>query len=181
MPEAEIEAMAKVAEALADLQEDERGRVLRWASERYGITVSTRATPSNKVEDEDGGLDEADVDHGAHGSRQNGKFEHFAEFYDAIGPKTDPERVLVASYWATVHQGKTTFGSQELNTQLKDLGHGVSAINKAMTANINKKPALILQVTRGGSVQQARKKYKVTEAGKKWITARLGCKYSEVL
>jgi hypothetical protein len=101
------------------------------------------------------------------------KFEHFAEFYDVTDPKTDPERVLVASYWTQVIQGKATFGSQELNKLLKDLGHGVAAINKAMSANIDKKPALILQVTRGGSTQQARKKYKVTEAGKKWVLARL--------
>ena len=32
-----------------------------------------------------------------------------------------------------------------------------------MSANINKKPPLILQVARGGSTQQARKKYKLTE------------------
>lgn len=43
----------------------------------------------------------------------------------------------------------------------------------AMSTNINKKPALILQVARGGSTQQARKKYKLTDAGKKWVAAKL--------
>jgi hypothetical protein len=49
----------------------------------------------------------------------------------------------------------------------------VGTINKAMSANMGKKPALILQVTRSGSTRQARKKYKLTEAGKKWVAARL--------
>jgi hypothetical protein len=56
---------------------------------------------------------------------------------------------------------------------LKDLGHGVGTINKAMSTNMKKSPALILQVSRSGSTQQARKKYKLTDTGKKWVDARL--------
>jgi hypothetical protein len=177
MPDAEIEAMGKVADALGGLEEGERGRVLRWAAERYGVAIPRMR--GGKVDVDDDGDDDDDLDEGREAdaggrSGQNVKFEHFAEFYDATDPKTDPERVLVASYWTQAHLGKTTFGSLELNKLLKDLGHGVTAINKAMIANIKKKPALILQVTRGGSAMQARKKYKVTEAGKKWVLARLG-------
>jgi hypothetical protein len=175
MPDAEIEAMSKVADALGNLEEDECGRVLRWAVERYGITIPRMRGGKVQEDDEDRDDDLDDDLEGENGGggSENLRFEHFAEFYDAADPKTDAERVLVASYWAQVDQGKTTFGSLELNKILKDLGHGVGTINKAMSANIKKKPALILQVARGGSAQQARKKYKLTEAGKKWVAARL--------
>jgi hypothetical protein len=176
MADAEIEAMGKVVDALGNLEEEERGRVLRWAAERYGVTVpKLHVDQDNQVdEDYEDDLDNGgEVDESRGGGAQSLKFEDFAELYDAVGPQTDPERVVVASYWTQIHQNKATFGSQELNILLKNLGHGVGTINKAMTANINKKPALILQITRGGSTQQARKKYKLTEAGKKWVLARL--------
>jgi hypothetical protein len=184
MPDAEIEAMGEVADALSDLEEDSRGRVLRWAVERYGVTVApardrggkgyTGRGGSGDVDenfDEDQGDEQSGGNGGGGGSRD---FEHFAELYDAAGPATDAEKVLVASYWAQVVKGKSAFGSRELNKELKDLGHAVPAINKAMISNMKKKPALILQVSRGGGSPQAQKKSKVSDAGEKWVEARLG-------
>src|SRR4051812_39393761 len=36
----EIDAMSALPTALADLEEDARGRVLRWAAERYGVILN---------------------------------------------------------------------------------------------------------------------------------------------
>lgn len=181
MPDAEIEAMGKVADALGDLEEEARARVLRWAGERYGVEVAPTRRRGGKVddfneddfddEDDENGGDDDNGSTGGSGTQQ--QFEHFAELYDAVDPSNDQERVLVAAYWTQVDLGKSPFGSAELNKLLKDLGHGITAINKAMLSNMKKKPALILQVSRGGSAQQARKKYKVTDAGLKWIRTRL--------
>lgn len=178
MPDAEIEAISKVAEALADLDDEARGRVLRWAAERFDVVISAprKRGQVDEMDEDDDDLDDdlgdqsQETGRGGGGSRE---FEHFAELYDLMDPKTDAERVLVASYWTQIIQGKATFGSYELNKVLKDLGNGVGTINKAMSTNIKKKPALILQVSRGGSTQQARKKYKLTDGGKKWVAARL--------
>lgn len=41
MGDPEIEAMSTVATALAGLEENAQGRVLRWAAERYGTTMPT--------------------------------------------------------------------------------------------------------------------------------------------
>lgn len=181
MPDAEIEAMGKVADALGDLEVEARARVLRWAAERYRVEVAPLRRRGGKVddfnedhvgdEDQENGVDDDNGSTGGSGTPQ--QFEHFAELYDATDPSSDQERVLVAAYWTQVKLGKSPFGSAELNKLLKDLGHGIKAINKAMLINMRKKPALILQVSRGGSAQQARKKYKVTDAGLKWLTARL--------
>ena len=117
------------------------------------------------VEEEDGSNDGD--------GRRASSFEHFAELYEAVGPSTNPERVLVAAYWVQEIQGDATFQSATLNKLLKDLGHGVSSINKVMSANIDQKPSLILQVRKSSSSNQARKTYKVTDAGKKWVKERL--------
>lgn len=180
MADAEIDAMGAVAAALTDLDDQARGRVIRWAAERYAIVLAP-ARRAGRAEEAKDPLDdpashdseeELDADGGA-GGRTPKKFEHFAELYDAVSPTSDPERVLVASYWAQIVNGKTGFGSQQLNKDLKDLGHAVGTINKAMAANMRKKPALILQVARGGSSQQARKTYKLSDAGRKWVEAKL--------
>lgn len=180
MPDTEVEAMGRVADALGDLEEGERSRVLRWAAERYGVVIAPtrepvgepdtgrRSGPVTVVENHE------QVDEPA-GNRAaaSRKFDTFAELYDAAPPSTDQERVLVAGYWTQVVQGKNPFGSRELNKDLRDLGHAVGNINKAMSANMRKKPALILQVSRGGGAPQAQKKYKLSDAGKRWIEARL--------
>jgi hypothetical protein len=182
MPDAEIEAMGKVAEALGELEEDAQGRVLRWAAERYGVALAPARDKGGKggggrVDPDEGYDEDGDEDQNG-GSGGNGignakEFEHFAELYDATDPITDAEKALVASYWVQFIKGKASFGSRELNMELKDLGHAASAINKSMSQNMKKKPALILQVSRGGGSPQAQKKYKVSEAGKKWVEARL--------
>jgi hypothetical protein len=98
MPDAEIEAMGKVADALGGLEEEARARVLRWAGERYGVVLArSRTTVEEEADDED--LD--DGDQGDDMNRGGGarEYEHFAELYDAAGAATDAERVLIAAYW----------------------------------------------------------------------------------
>lgn len=173
MPDAEIDAMGKVAEALGDLGEDERGRVLRWAAERYGVLLMKSRGKADEANESYAAGDEGEATEINGGMDENRVYEHFAELYDSANPSTDAERVLVAAYWIQYLQGKSPYGSQDLNKVLKDLGHGVGTINKAMSTNIKKRPALILQVSRSGSSQQARKKYKLTDAGKKWVEGRI--------
>lgn len=166
----ELEAMNQVAEALESLGEEERSRVLRWAAERYAVALpggpTNRRAPVGDLDEGDDDTDEGDGGRAA-------AFDHFAELYEVVGPSTNPERALVAAYWAQEIQGDDTFQSAALNKLLKDLGHGVPAINKAMSANIDQRPSLILQVKKSSSSQQARKTYKVTDAGKKWVKERL--------
>lgn len=180
MPDAEIEAMSQVADAVATLDDETQGRVLRWAAERFGVVLSghlpSRGDKPDALDDHDQG--DGDVDGGGGIARETiaksrRGFDHFAELYDALDPKTDAEKVLVASYWFQVIKGKSPLGSLELNKELKDLGHGVGTINRAMSTNIQKRPALILQVSRGGATKQSRKKYKLTAAGEKWVASRL--------
>jgi len=167
----EIDAMGKVSKALSGLDEEVRRRVIRWAAERFD--VSTGHTPRNggpSSPNRDAGGDESE--HESTDERLQeapSGWEHFAELYDAAGATTHPEGMLVAAYWVQVVLGKGSFGSFELNKLLKDLGHGVTGTAKVMTNLITRKPALVLQLKKSGKTQQARKTYRVTEAGKKAV------------
>ena len=70
-------------------------------------------------------------------------------------------------------QGEADFDAQSVNTKLKHLGHGVGNITQALDVLKDRRPQLIVQLRKSGTTKQARKKYKVTTAGKSAVEAML--------
>jgi hypothetical protein len=168
MGDPEIEAMSAVATALADLQTDAQGRVLRWAAERYSIVLGgqdgARGDVGGASRDQTDGDDaqkEADA--------EPPTFDHFAELFAAAGPKNKVEKLLVAAYWHQRIQGEASFQASQLNRDLKDLGHQVDHISQALAASIKKEPALVLQLRKSRNSRQARKTYKLSGVGLKVV------------
>lgn len=150
----EIEAMAAIDQALKELDEEERHRVLRWALDKFGggqIGSDTSGKEDRRASD----------DHGARVST----FERIVDLVDAASPATTVDHVLVASYWFQIIRGQESFGSQEVNSALKDLGHGAKNITDAYDSLMTRKPPAVRQMQKSGSSKQARKRYRLTEAG----------------
>jgi hypothetical protein len=163
-PMDELKAMKTVADALTGLNKDAVSRVLQWTAGSFGVSVSVSPRAKSvitKVEEE-GGIDGTPT------------AESFADLYAAAQPKTDADRALVAGFWYQFKEGQEEFASQTINSALKNLGHGVSNITKALEALKAQSPALVMQVRKSGSSQQARKKYKLTDAGKKAVELLTG-------
>lgn len=169
----EIDAMSAVASALSSLDEETRGRVVRWAAERYRVTLGgpagggrgSRGVTSN------GGNDTEVTDEEVAG--EGPAYEHFAELFAKAEPKTDADKALVSAYWTQVHEGQVTWQSQTLNTQLKHLGHAISNITDALSKNMSKKPQRIIQIQKSGNSKQGRKTYKVTQEGLVYVQGML--------
>lgn len=158
----ELGAMQAIDEALQGVPEDARGRVLRWACDKFGVVgVSERGRPDN------GGGDSED-------SAEVVSPNDMAELMDACQPRTGLDRVLIGSYWYQVVKGEASLTGQQVNTSLKHLGHGVANITDAFGSLINRKPALVMQVQKSGKSRQARKKYKLTNEGIKRVKEMLG-------
>jgi hypothetical protein len=190
VPDVEIEAMGALSSALEGLDQQQRSRVLRWAAERFAVTLPDAGKASRPArnggrggtahEDEDD-LDgegeakgEEEREDAGNGSAGNGdSFEYFAELYDACDPTSTGEKALVGAYWVQVLTGKSTWSSFEVNKILKDLGHGDSTINRTFSNLMGQKPAKVLQVRRSGSTRQARKTYKLTAEGIKSVKAMM--------
>lgn len=155
-PKAEIEAMARVSEVLAGLDESGRSRVLRWAVDHYQIPVGLGAAlgaPRSSVAPSDSANSPSlSID--------------LAELFLAAAPKTDGDKALVVGYWLQFVGGAPDLDSQAVNAELKHLGYGVKNITMALSSLGKKKPQLVIQTRKSGTTQQARKKYKVTAAGK---------------
>jgi hypothetical protein len=85
--------------------------------------------------------------------------------FAAASPENDTDRALVGAYWFQVIKGQADIDSQEVNSELKHLGHGVGNITRAFDHLMAAKPQLVIQTRKSGKAKQARKKYRVTEAG----------------
>lgn len=168
-PDLEFAAIQSVFAALERLDGDSRKRVLDYIAARLGISISAGSGQRSLHPSEEGGvqpeLDEIQA--------SPSEFATFAELHDAASPVTDKDRVLVASYWLQICEGQSSFVSYAVNKALKDLGHGVTNVTVAFSSLKGQKPALVLQLKKSGKSRQARKTYKVTNAGVSYVKAMI--------
>ncbi|MFE3116043.1 hypothetical protein [Streptomyces niveus] len=175
MSDPEIEAMSAVSSAFSGLEDEARARVLRWAADKYSVPLGHALNPGNQIDYPASGADQQILDEGMGVASAQGAtaYEHFADLYAAASPTAKQERVLVAAYWFQKVVGQETFRSSELNRELKHLGHYVDHIAEALSANINKKPQLVLQIRKNGAKSQARKIYKLSGEGVKVVESMI--------
>jgi hypothetical protein len=158
MNDPELKAMGAIAQALADLSEEQRRNVLLYINVRYGEQTAPR-NPAGS-----GPTTESKV----------GQYESLGDFFDAVNPHTEADRVLAVSYWLQVVEGATDFESFPVNKELKNLGHPVSNITRAIETLVAQTPRLVIQIAKTGNAKQARKTYKVTREGIKRVQSMLG-------
>ncbi len=149
----EIAAMAALALALDPLPEEARVRVLSWARSRYGGMTGS-AIPSAARVDEAGpprlALD---------------SFPTLGELMGACSPDSDDGRALLAAAFISRDSEGNTFTGAQVNGALKHLGRRVGNITRVLDALIAQRPAMVVQLRKSGASRQARKLYKVTDAG----------------
>jgi len=160
----EIDAMQQIAQAFRRLEADEIRRVLRWVNDKFGTSLPPATKESPVV---------SDVSLSASPRQENSPSLSLGEFYALASPTTDAERALTIGYWLQVYQKEKEFDSLTVNGHLKNLGHRVSNITRAFSQLQSKKPQLAVQTRKMGHTQQARKKYQVTDAGKRYLEQRL--------
>ena len=157
---AELEAMRKVAEAIGSLEPEARARVLSWAADHYSIG----AVKSPLKSEEPAIGEELDTRQG---------FETIGDLFAHAQPSSDAEKALVAGYWLQIEVGKTDFGTQDVNRELKHLGHGVGNITRAFESLKKTRPQQVIQLRKAGTSKQARKTFKVTDAGRKAVESMI--------
>jgi hypothetical protein len=166
----ELGAMQALLAALEPLDDDARQRVLAWAIARFDVQLSPKPGTERTAAPKGSGTAEA-TEPPVGPTDALSAFNTLGELFAAAAPTTHGEKALVAAYWQQVKGGKPDFTGQDINTELKHLGHGVPNITKAIDELKSKQPALAIQLRKEGSSQQARKRYKVTEAGVKRLSA----------
>jgi hypothetical protein len=167
-PMRKISAMKAIAEALSELDGEATTRVLWWAGDRFGVSIAIG------ISDQKAAASTANREKEADREKENdAEFESLADLYAAATPQTDVDRALVAGYWFQFVELQEDFPSQTLNTALKDLGHGILNVTRALEGLKTQSPALAMQIKKSGNTQQARKRYKLTNAGRKAVEAMI--------
>jgi hypothetical protein len=153
----EIEAMGKIEAAVADLEPDEVERVVAW------MVAYARGKLGAEVALPRGGGQANRERESADGEAR--EFERIGDLMDAANPTSGAQHVLVAAYWLQEVRGNENVTGLQVNNELKNLGHGVSNVTEAFDTLKNQTPALARQIAKSGPAKQARKRYRVTEAG----------------
>jgi hypothetical protein len=158
----EVEAMGKLAEALDGLEPEQHARVLRWAADRYSVALNLNSRQQS------GGTLLGNS--GGGGGALPSEFDEVGDLVAAAEPSTDEDRALVVAYWLQEMGEKLpTFNGQQVNRELKNLGHGTDDITDLIGKLVATSPQLVLQTKKSGTSRQARKSYKVTKAGIKRV------------
>jgi len=148
--------MKAIDTAMGSLDAEESKRVLRWAVDKFGQEAVT-----------------LDPEQGRTGGGPTAEFERISDLMDAALPRSIVDHVLVASYWFQVVQGQENFTGQEVNAELKDLGHPSANITDSFNSLIKRKPPAVRQVQKSGSSKQARKLYRLTNEGVREVARML--------
>jgi hypothetical protein len=173
-PSVEIEVMGIIAGGMKRLSEDvdARRRVLRWAASAF-LPQEPESTPTNITPGT--GVMQAQASAGTFSATgtltasQARSHDSLPDLYAAVSPASDADRALVVGYWFQVLQGEQDLDGFQINKELKHLGHGVSNITTALSSLIERKPQLVIQTRKSGNSKQARKRYRLTDAGIKAV------------
>lgn len=162
MEDKQIAAMQQVVNALNGLDESDLRVVLGFISMRYG-PVQHSAVPRRSLTEE---FHETPNDW----NEPVSAYESFPDLYHAANPETESDKALVAGYWIQVCQGKDSFDSYSANSALKDMGYSISNITRAFDSLMAVDPKYVQQIRKSGTTRQARKLYKLTQAGQRRIS-----------
>lgn len=161
---AEVKALETVGGALEGLDETARQRVLDWAVERFGMP-GRGSHPLRAGSKSGGGKSDDHPPLAAH----QGQFASISELFDSANPDSGPDRALVAGYWFQSLQGAETFAGQQINDELKHMGHGLVNVTKTLTDLAGRSPSLVRQVQKIGKSKQGRKRYRLTLEGERRV------------
>jgi hypothetical protein len=162
----ELTAMQSVLGILSELPDGEaQERVITYVTARLnlaGVSQSAKRVASSGEELETGG-----------NAPSQPQLDTFADLFNVVSPTTNADKALVAAYWLQVVERHEQFASQAVNRLLQNLGYSLANVTDAFNQLGAKKPRLALQTRKSGKSQQARKQYKLTQAGIDAVKARL--------
>ena len=154
--EPELKAMNDVYDALKDLENDAKKRVIDWIIGKFSLGQQKRKLA--------GASEETSEESGAR-RVEFASFKSVADLFANATPKTDADKVLIVATYLQETKNVDELAGREINKELHHLGHGVGNITATITSLMNKKPQLMIQIRKEGKTKQAQKKYKVTNEG----------------
>jgi len=152
----ELKAMNDAYEALKELDDESRQRVINWIIGKFSLSKIRQGAGLQKQGQEQVSISE---------QAEITSFNSLADIFAKAHQKNDAEKVLVIASYLQETRGGTELTGREINKELHHLGHRVTNITVAINSLMNRKPQLMIQTRKEGTSQQAHKKYKVSAEG----------------
>jgi hypothetical protein len=152
----ELRAMITVYEALKDLDDKAKARVIEWVSGKFELVYGKRFCPESNMVGSQG------IEYGERGLLD---FASVAEAFAMANPENTADKALVVAAYLQASKGGGNVTGREINRELTQIGHGVRNITRAVEPLIKKKPQFLIQTRKEGLTRQAQKKYRVTNEG----------------
>ncbi|MBK7873392.1 MAG: hypothetical protein IPJ74_23360 [Saprospiraceae bacterium] len=174
----EMEVMSKSYELLKGLDDNAKIRTLLWLSSKLHVGQATLILGTEVMATEGGSVEAAPAAPAAKpkasAEAAAGGIESYNSLTDlvkALKPSSDSEKALVSAVFLQLKRDASELTSAQVQKELKKIGQKVSNITQAISALVKKK--YMIQLSKEGDSQQARKRYKVTHEGLKTIMESL--------
>lgn len=170
----EIKALNDCYAALKGIEPDAVERTLAWLTKKFAVkhTSSVAAAPDKPIVPAE---DTAAA--GDSGLAGNGgdilAFPTPGEFLAALNLTDDNERALAVAAYLQKKEPDGELSGFVINKELRHAGHGMKNITRAIQVWVDSRPQLMIQLRKSGTTRQAKKNYKVTGEGFKWVAAKL--------
>lgn len=164
----ELHAMSLVFDALKNLDNGQRRRIIQWVKDRLQTDIEETTTTAQQAVAP--ATTAATLAPAAEAPRIPTKKDlaHFETamdlFAESSAKKSTSKVLLMAAYLQERHNYKE-ISSYDINFRLKRIGHGVTNISSLINGILKRVPHLLVQVDAENLPKQARRKFRVTVEG----------------
>lgn len=180
----ELAVMQDIAGLVSSLTQAEKKRVAVWLSEyvQQDSEVLTRSTvDASAIIDAnqtdvwvDDAADAFPSDEAvAEDADDATAFESFDALYAKVAPAKGAQKAATAAWWLEDMGGQQSWTAFEVNKLLKSIDVKVSSISIVLTNAVKADGALVEELGRSGDGTRSRKAFRLTEAGREYVQARL--------
>ena len=173
----EFAVIAQVAEELAVLDKGGIRRALNWLSDYYAVDDIFDAfdiiDDADAVEDAIIEESMAEAEEAEEVVEAPAEPETFEDFFAQVAPKTAIQKAVTAAYWLQTTDGKQEWKSFDVNKLLRQIGVKISSISGTLAIDEKKETPLVEQLSKSGDSMQARKTFRLSDAGKSFVEDRI--------
>ena len=162
--EPELQAMSQVYEALKELDNGQRQRIINWVTDR--LKSPPEESPAGSHRRGASSLSSR-KDKGANGPKKIADFETVLDLFAASNVKKSTSKVLLMAAYLQERHNYKEIGSYDINFRLKRIGYRVTNISSLINGLLNRKPHLLVQVGTEEHQKRGRRKFQVTVEGLK--------------
>lgn len=166
--DSELEALNKINEAIRELPEDAKVRVIAWLINKYSIhsghspVLTPKVLTNVDTHNEQENIIEPDV-------MSITSYATAADLLAKCNPNKENEKILIVSAFLQAKNPTKDLTGYEVNHTLKNIGHKVNDFSHNIDSLMKRKPQLMIQTKKSGNTRQAKRNYRVTDEGMKEI------------